>query len=201
MAATDPGIPPEPRPVRVLFTCTANRVRSPFAEYAARARLEQLGRSAEVRSAGLLEEGRPPIDEMVDAARRFGVDISPHRSASVIAEDLEQADLVVPMTGWHVVELCEVLASARPRILTLKEWAAATEGGRGIPEWTPQSVRDWAAGSVSARRVDGLLGGAFDIADPIGGPRRGYRRAAELIDSALATCLTPQPRPAGGRIP
>jgi protein-tyrosine-phosphatase len=193
MGATEPPVSGL-RPVRVLFTCTANRVRSPFAEYAARARLEQLGLSAVVRSAGLLEGGRPAIDEMAAAARRFGYDLSAHRSASVIAEDLDQADIVVPMTGWHVVELCEVLPAARAKILTLREWAAATERDLGILEWNPSSVRDGAARIVSARRVDDLLGGTFDIADPIGGPRRGYRRAAQLIDTTLATCFAPLSR-------
>jgi protein-tyrosine phosphatase len=181
------------RPVRVLFTCTANRVRSPFAEYAARARLAQLGLRAEVRSAGLLDDGLPPIDEMVDAARRHGYDITAHRSVAVICEDLEQADLVVPMTGRHVVELVDRCPDSRPKILTLMEWAAASEQGRGVVEWRPAAVREWAAAEVANRQVDRLLAGDFDIADPIGGPRRHYRRAAELIDDALALCCSSLP--------
>lgn len=178
------------RPVRLLFTCTANRVRSPFAEYAARARLAQLGLPAEIRSAGLLDDDLPPIDEMVDAARRRGYDLTPHRSVSVICDDLEQADLVVPMTGRHVIELVERCPHARAKVLTLREWAAATEQGRGLVEWRPDAVRDWAAGEVASRQVDRLLAGDFDISDPIGGPRRHYRRAAELIDDALAVCCS-----------
>lgn len=186
------------RPVRLLFTCTANRVRSPFAEHAARARLAQLGLPVEVRSAGLLDDDLPPIDEMVDAARRHGYDISAHRSVSVICEDLEQADLVVPMTGRHVVELVDRCPDARPKILTLREWAAASEQGRGLVEWRPEAVRDWAATEVANRRVDRLLVGDFDISDPIGGPRRHYRRAAELIDDALAVCCSSlSSRPSG----
>lgn len=175
--------------VRVLFTCTANRVRSPFAEAAARVRLHRLGAPAEVRSAGLMEEGRAAVAEMVEVGRTYGYDLSTHRSASVIAEDLDQADLVVPMTGWHVVQLVEVLPDARPKVLTLSEWAAATADGKGIGTWSPVEVRAWAATVVGARRVDSLLSGAFDIDDPIGGPRRAYRRAGQQIDDALGACL------------
>jgi protein-tyrosine phosphatase len=185
-------VPDEPHTraeVRVLFTCTANRVRSPFAEAAARVRLHQLGAPAEVRSAGLMDEGRPAVSEMVEVGRTYGYDLSAHRSASVIAEDLRQADVVVPMTGWHVVQLVEVLADARPKILTLAEWAAATAAGRGVGTWSPVEVRAWAADVVGARRVDSLLSGVFDIDDPIGGPRRAYRRAAQQIDEALSSCL------------
>lgn len=185
------------REVRILFTCTANRVRSPFAEAAARARLAALDLPAEVRSAGLLEAGRPPIEEMVDAARRVGVDIAEHRSETVIAEDLRQADLVVTMTGEHVVALVGIEPAARPRILTLREWAGAAERGAGLTEWSPGAVRNWADRIVAARGIDEVLSGRHDIADPMGGPRRGYRRAVEIIDEALAVCLAPVAAPDG----
>lgn len=181
--------PAHRREVRLLFTCTANRVRSPFAEYDARARLRQRGLPSEVRSAGLMEAGRAAVQDMAEVAREHGLDLSPHRSETVIAEDLAQADLVVPMTGWHVVQLTEVLPAAQPKIVTLREWAALTTAGHGIGRWTPVEVRNWAAASVAARQVGALLSGEHDIEDPIGGPRRGYRRAAQEIDQALATCL------------
>jgi protein-tyrosine phosphatase len=182
--------PAQRREVRLLFTCTANRVRSPFAEHDARRRLQQRGLPAEVRSAGLMEAGRAAVQDMVEVAREHGLDLSPHRSETVIAEDLEQADLIVPMTGWHVVQLVEVLPAAQPRIVTLSEWAALTTAGRGLGRWTPVEVRSWAAASVATRQVGALLSGEHDIEDPIGGPRRGYRRAAQEIDEALVTCLS-----------
>jgi protein-tyrosine phosphatase len=178
------------RPVRLLFTCTANRVRSPLAAAISRRHLALLGVPAEVYSAGLLEEGLPAVEDMVEVARRFDVDLSPHRSARVNPERLEWADLVVTMTGQHVLDLIGVSPAIRDRTMTLREWAATTGRGRPITLWTPQEVRTWAA-EATGRPIDALLSGDLDVADPIGRPRRFYRRAAEQIDQLLAVCFAP----------
>jgi protein-tyrosine-phosphatase len=86
--------------VRVLFVCTGNICRSPFAEAVAR------GEGLDVESAGLgAYAGAGPTDDAIAVARELGYDLSSHRARPVTAEMLERADVVVGMTAAHVKAL------------------------------------------------------------------------------------------------
>lgn len=126
---------------------------------------------------------------MVAAADRMGLDLRAHRSTTVDPGRLSWADLVVTMTGQHVLDLTGISPECRARTVTLKEWAATSEQGRPIHHWDPEAVRAWAA-AVTDRPLDRLLSGDLDVADPIGRPRRFYRRAAEEIDRLIAQCFS-----------
>ena len=173
--------------VRLLFVCTANRVRSPLAEAFTASAAAEHGLAIQVGSAGFLDEGLPAIDRMADVARKMGLDLSEHHSRTVDADVIGSADLIVAMTGQHVIDLVGIDPSASRRILTLREWAAAATDRPPHP-WTPASVRTVTAG-VTARPLAALLGGQLDVADPIGGPRRAYQRAASEITELLRTAL------------
>jgi protein-tyrosine-phosphatase len=84
--------------VRVLFVCTGNTCRSPFA--AAIARREGL----DAASAGLtaLEGDEPPADAVAIAAE-YGVDLESHRARLLTSAMLDEADVVVGVTRDHVV--------------------------------------------------------------------------------------------------
>lgn len=176
--------------VRLLFTCTANRVRSPFAAALARRTVESADLPVLIRSAGQLDSGRRAMDDMVDAARRVGVDLTSHRSTQLTAELVEDCDLIVTMAGQHVVDMAGLTPAAASRTVTLKEWAAATESGRPLTEWTRDAVARWAA-RTTQRRLDVLLSGELDVEDPIGRSRRHYRKAATEIEELLALCFAP----------
>lgn len=177
-------------PVRLLFTCTANRVRSPLAAAVARARIDAAGLPVVVTSAGQLEAGLPAVDDMVDVARRMGVDLSEHRSTQLSPALVESVDLVVTMAGEHVVDLVALAPEVRSRTVTLKEWAAATESGRPLTDWSAEGVATWAA-LTTQRPLEVLLSGELDVDDPIGRSRRHYRRAAAEIQALLEVCLRP----------
>jgi protein-tyrosine-phosphatase len=86
--------------MRVLFVCTGNICRSPFAEDVAR----REGLDAD--SAGLeAYAGAGPTDDAIAVARELGHDISSHRARPLTAEMVERADLVVGMTAAHVSAL------------------------------------------------------------------------------------------------
>jgi protein-tyrosine-phosphatase len=86
--------------MRILFVCTGNICRSPFAEAVAR------GAGLDVESAGLAAyEGAEPTDDAVAVARELGYDLSSHRARPVTEEMLERADVVVGMTAEHVSAL------------------------------------------------------------------------------------------------
>jgi protein-tyrosine-phosphatase len=86
--------------MRVLFVCTGNICRSPFAEAVAR------DEGLEVESAGLQAfPGGGPTNDAIAVAREFGYDLSSHRARPVTAEMLDRADVVVGMTAAHVKAL------------------------------------------------------------------------------------------------
>jgi protein-tyrosine-phosphatase len=175
------------RAVRILFVCTANRVRSPFAEAVMRTHAQRMALPVEVRSAGELQEGLPATDEMVWAAKRLGHDLTGHLSTRLSDELVRWPDLIVTMTGMQVVDLVGVAVDLMPRTITLREWAQATED-HPLSDWTPQGVTDWVA-PMTQRPINDLLSGQHDVEDPIGRPRRHFRRTAQEIDNLLATCL------------
>jgi protein-tyrosine phosphatase len=87
--------------VSVLFVCTGNTCRSPFAE--AVARREGHG---DVASAGLSAyTGDQPPEAAIVVARELGYDLSSHRARRLTDEMLERADVVVGMTAAHVAAL------------------------------------------------------------------------------------------------
>lgn len=87
-----------PTPRRILFICHGNIFRSPFAEHLAAARLPPALRGrVDVASAGFVGPGRPSPTEAVEAARLWGIDLAPHRSRRLTAEEASRAGLVVVM--------------------------------------------------------------------------------------------------------
>ena len=86
--------------MRVLFVCTGNICRSPFAAAVARA----AGLDAE--SAGLQAyPGAEPTEDAIAVARELGYDVSSHRARGLTLELLEWPDVVVGMTAAHVSAL------------------------------------------------------------------------------------------------
>ncbi len=99
----------EERPLRVLFLCVGNSVRSQMAEGWARA----LGKEkVEAHSAGVLAAGVHPLAELV--MREAGVDISGQHSKHVEVYDGEEFDLVVTLCGED--EACPFLRGEGKRI-------------------------------------------------------------------------------------
>ncbi len=177
----------------ILFVCMGNICRSPFAEVLLKKQARRrLGADAPVRvhSAGVRGlGGHGATREMVDEARARGLDLSRHRGAGVDPTLLAEADLVLAMTESQRDHLTSLAPVAADRIFTLKELARLVEGMDGLPEPDPgrpaQRVR--AAAQAAARRRDGGRppAGREDVADPYGGSRQGYRRAALEIETAV----------------
>lgn len=176
-------------PVSVLFVCTANRIRSPFAAAVARRTAAEEGLGLRIESAGLDPGGIPAMDRMVEVASGYGVDLSDHMSREVTDELIDATDLVVAMTGSHVIDLAGTFPEAQARTVTLREAASAVTT-IGAPEWEPNAVRRWAA-KVTQRPLATLLGGEVDIADPVGRSRRVHKRTAAEIIEHLEQLLVP----------
>ena len=94
----------------ILFVCLGNICRSPFAQAAARTRLQGIA----VDSAGFLNhDGRASPPHVVAAAHALGVDLTTARAHRLESAQLSEADLVVVMDLSHL----ELMADEFPQAL------------------------------------------------------------------------------------
>ena len=105
--------------MKLLFVCSSNFIRSPFAEHRLRAELR--GEAVQVESAGSFAGALPRAlsRRVLDEAMLHGIDLSTHRTKSTDPELLRSADLILPMdedSHWFVGEELREDASAEKRI-------------------------------------------------------------------------------------
>jgi protein-tyrosine phosphatase len=161
--------------------CTGNICRSPMAEGLLRHRLS--GVDARVHSAGLLFDDHPASEHAVDVLADVGVDIAPHRSRQLLAEFVEDADVVLGMTREHVREAVVLVPNALAKTFTLKE--LVRRGERVGPRRDAEPLADWLGRAGAGRKRTDVLGSSAhdDVADPIGMSRVFYEQTrAELSD-------------------
>jgi protein-tyrosine phosphatase len=167
----------------ILLLCTANVCRSVMAQAMLSARLAAQGvTTARVDSAGMRGGGLQPPPEVISVMAARGIDVSGHRSRLVTADDLAHADLVLGLAREHVRHAAVLLPTAWPRAFTLRELLRRGHQAGARPPGEP--FGDWLARAALHRDRRDLLGSspADDVADPTGGPPRGYQATAELLD-------------------
>ena len=176
--------------VEILVVCTANLCRSPMAGALLTQRLGALGVDATVSTAGTrAAPGRPAVPDAIAVMADDGLDITAHRSRRAEPELVARADLVVAMEREHVRELALAARGDWGRVFTLKELARLTQTFGARTEATP--LRDWATSLGADRTSASLLaaGPDDDMRDPIGRPRREFRRVRDAIDQLWAELL------------
>jgi len=183
------------RPYRILVVCTANQCRSPMAAALIARRLHEVGVASDVRSAGLLEGGRPAWPEASAAMAERGIDLSAHRSRRIEPQLVASADLVVGMTREHLREAVALDPIAYGRSFTLKELVRRA----GVQPRGPQALDPWLAHLAAEREIEDLLGASpiDDVEDPIGGPLSAVRATAAELDGLvrrLVGAAWPAPR-------
>lgn len=155
----------------VLFVCTGNQCRSPVSAALLTTKVDS---AIDVGSAGLVSDGVPPPDELVDVARSRGIDLGGHRSRRVSSDLLAGSGLVVTMTRQHLIEISVAAPADWGRFFTFADLLSRGEraGGRKDGE----SVRDWARRLGGGRVKSSILNLPLDedVPDPMGGPVRAY---------------------------
>jgi protein-tyrosine phosphatase len=175
-------------PPEVLVLCTANVCRSPMAQALLIDRLAARGRAVTVRSGGMLGDGEPPRPEAITAMAGYGLDIASHRSRRVTADDLERADLTLALARENLRYAVVTAPAVWPRAFTICELVR-----RGLAigrRPSGESLNGWLARAHAGRERAALLGDSRDddVADPTGGPQRGYTQTAAIL-SGLADQL------------
>ncbi|MDP8936244.1 MAG: hypothetical protein M3O23_00555, partial [Actinomycetota bacterium] len=135
-----------------------------------------------VRSAGLLESGNPAAPSGVEILAGRGLDMAAHRSTTMSADILREADLAIGMARQHVREAVVMARDVWPRTFTLKE--LVRRGTTIGPRKEEEPLEAWLARAHMGRTPSSLMGTSpdDDIDDPIGRPRAAYERMVQEID-------------------
>ncbi|MDY6952296.1 MAG: hypothetical protein SWE60_12345 [Thermodesulfobacteriota bacterium] len=120
----------------ILFLCTGNICRSPFAEGLLKNVVAEKGlQGIQVDSAGLLalpDNAATPLAQQ--ASEEFGVDLSRHRAKSVSESLLTWSDLVLVMEKSQEESLLSAIPDAAGKVLLLRHFGRHGSRRRGIAD-------------------------------------------------------------------
>ncbi len=147
----------------LMFLCTGNICRSPFAESLVRRQLAARGR-ADVRcaSAGLrASQPEAPPDAACAVAEAYGLSLSGHRSQGVTRELLQSYDVIVVMDAPQLSRMRDAYPDLANRVFLLSLFDAEPAGAHD----------------------------RFNIADPFGKPRETFEACYARLDRTLIRLL------------
>lgn len=99
--------------MKILMVCLGNICRSPLAEGIMRKKIEENGLPWEVDSAGTSSWhiGEAPDKRSILVANKYGIDISNQRGRQIVAEDLDDFDLIFAMDSSNYQNILNLTSS------------------------------------------------------------------------------------------
>ena len=134
---------------RILTVCTGNICRSPMAEVVLQKYADQAGADVEVDSAAVssYEVGNPIDPRAQKILRRGGYRVPPRGAQQITVEDIEDYDLILPMTREHQRDINRlaqrVAPEKRAEVRLWKEFAAHQDGDLDVPDPWYGGVQDF----------------------------------------------------------
>jgi protein-tyrosine-phosphatase len=188
-----------PRRFRLLFVCTGNLCRSPFARFHTRALLEaRLGpRWAswfDVASGGtgaVVGAEMHPLSRAQLGPLATHPDVAAFRARQLPARDVEMADLVLTVSRSHRSAVLELEPRALRSTFTMREFARLLAGlGPADHAALPPDPRERAHALVAAALAERGQGAPVDpeddaIPDPVSGTVEDHAEAARRIHAAV----------------
>lgn len=170
------------RDIRVLFVCTANECRSPFAAAIATRRSEGLPIVFESAGVETWRRGVPTVG--LQHAAELGLDLKGHVSAPIHPDFLEDYDLVLGLARTHVREIAAAAPDLASRLFTVRQFAAWTGDH---PRADDEDVTGWLRREASATARQRLLSSnpSDDVDDPIGRPIEEWRTMTGVLVPAI----------------
>jgi protein-tyrosine phosphatase len=143
----------------VLFVCTGNLCRSPYAAAFFASRAAQAGLAVQARSAGLCAApGVPSPPGLIEIGKEEGLDLSGHVAACVGRALVEEADLILVMERSHLQEIHHLFPGEKEKMLLLSEFASERNRGRDIADPYGLSPAHYRASCEEIREcVEGLI--------------------------------------------
>jgi protein-tyrosine phosphatase len=181
--------------VLLLFICTGNLCRSPFAERLTPLLLGESRGSVRVASAGTRAVVGAGMDDVAAGVlAEYGASGSGHRARQLTAGLVAEADLVLTMTIAQRTAVLELSPGSLRKTFSLMEAAAL------LAELDPGSDPEGLSVDEHLDAMTARLAGARrdlarphpgfpDVPDPIGRPPAVHRTVAEAIQGALRVLL------------
>jgi protein-tyrosine phosphatase len=175
----------------ILFVCTGNICRSPYAERRLRQLLPDTG--VPIASAGTGAVVHSDIERQTsEQLRRLGADVTGFAARAVTPQLLDGAELVLTMTRTHRGEVARLRPAAMRRIFALGDFADLCRSSatwRPISPtrpWLPQVVAEAAAARGTVAPRDAL---DVDVVDPYGQSARTHTEAFDRIEDFLGVVV------------
>jgi protein-tyrosine-phosphatase len=196
------GTSGSPEVFRLLYVCTGNICRSPFAQFHTRfllgARLGPWAHAFAVHSAGVSavrghgmhEDTRPLL-----ASRRDHPDVAAFAARQLPDRDVLLADLVLTMTREHRSTVLGDVPRALPTTFTLREFARLLRASdpaerAALPRPPVERARAMVALARATRGTVPAVPPEDDaVPDPVSGGPEAHAEAARVIDECVRTVL------------
>ena len=109
--------------MNILFVCTGNTCRSAMAAAVMDKIAQERDLDVRIESAGLFAaDGETASYNAVEALKKYGIDLSYHRSKQITEDLINQSDLILTMTAQHKQFLMQI---ADGKVFTLSEYVGA----------------------------------------------------------------------------